>query len=276
MTRVLVVDDVPALAQQYAYDLKRVGGYDVVTAAKGSDALEVVSRSAVDCMILDLEMPGMDGFEVLRALGQQGSEVPVIVYTGTGDYDRCIQAIHLGAYGFIDKAEPMERVVREVETVLERSRLRAEVASLQRQLGETSLIGDSAAIRRLRDGIARVAPIPSPVLIMGESGSGKELVARDLHRLGTGPTSPFVALNSAALPENLVESELFGHERGAFTGAVGTRKGAFESADRGTLFLDEIGELPLAAQAKLLRVLEERKVTRLGGNRTIPVEARVV
>ena len=276
MTRVLVVDDVPALAQQYAYDLKRVGGYDVVTAEKGSEALEVVSRSAVDCMILDLEMPGMDGFEVLRALSQQGSEVPVIVYTGTGDYDRCIQAIHLGAYGFIDKAEPMERVVREVETVLERSRLRAEVASLQRQLGETSLIGDSAAIRRLRDGIARVAPIPSPVLIMGESGSGKELVARDLHRLGTGPTSPFVALNSAALPESLVESELFGHERGAFTGAAGTRKGAFESAGRGTLFLDEIGELPLAAQAKLLRVLEERKVTRLGGNRTIPVEARVV
>lgn len=276
MTLVLVVDDVPALAQQYAYDLKRLGGYDVVTAAKGSEALDVVSRSEVDCMILDLEMPGMDGFEVLRALGQQGSEVPVIVYTGTGDYDRCIQAIHLGAYGFIDKGEPMERVVREVETVLERRRLRSEVASLQRQLGETSLIGDSGAIRRLREGIARVAPIPSPVLIMGESGSGKELVARDLHRLGTGPASPFVALNSAALPESLVESEIFGHERGAFTGAAGTRKGAFESADRGTLFLDEIGELPLAAQAKLLRVLEERKVTRLGGNRTIPVEARVV
>jgi DNA-binding NtrC family response regulator len=202
--------------------------------------------------------------------------VPVIVYTGTGDYDRCIQAVRLGAYGFIDKAEPMERVVREVETVLERKRLRAEVASLQRQLGETSLIGDSAAIGRLREAIARVAPIPSPVLIMGESGSGKELVARDLHRLGPGLAAPFVAINSAALPESLVESELFGHERGAFTGAVTTRKGAFESAERGTLFLDEIGELPLAAQAKLLRVLEDRTVTRLGGNRTIPVEARVV
>jgi two-component system nitrogen regulation response regulator NtrX len=276
MTLVLVVDDVPALAQQYAYDLKRVGGYEVVTAAKGNEALDLVTRSGVDCMILDLEMPGMDGFEVLRAMNKQGSEVPVIVYTGTGDYDRCIQAIRLGAYGFIDKAEPMERVVREVETVLERRRLRAEVASLQRQLGETSLIGDSAAIHRLREAIARVAPIPSPVLIMGESGSGKELVARDLHRLGPGPASPFVALNSAALPESLVESELFGHERGAFTGASSTRKGAFESAERGTLFLDEIGELPLSAQAKLLRVLEERNVTRLGGNRTVPVEARVV
>jgi two-component system, NtrC family, nitrogen regulation response regulator NtrX len=276
MTVVLVVDDVAALAQQYAYDLKRVGRYEVLTAAGGTQALELLTRAAVDCIILDLEMPGMDGFGVLRALDQQGNEVPVIVYTGTGDYDRCIQAIRLGADGFVDKAEPMERVVREVEAVLERKRLRTEVASLQRQLGETSLIGDSAAVRRLREAIARVAPIPSPVLIVGESGSGKELVARDLHRHGPGAGGPFIAINSAALPENLVESELFGHERGAFTGAATTRKGAFESAERGTLFLDEIGELPLAAQAKLLRVLEERLVTRLGGNRSIPVEARVV
>jgi DNA-binding NtrC family response regulator len=276
MTLVLVVDDVAPLAQQYAYDLERVGGYSVQTAASGSEALDALTRSAVDCMILDLEMPGMDGFGVLRAMEQQGSEVPVIVYTGTGNYDRCIQAVRLGASGFIDKTEPMERVVREVETVLERKRLRAMVARLQRQLGETSLIGDSAAIRLLREAIARVAPIPSPVLIMGESGSGKELVARDLHRHGPDPAGPFIAINSAALPENLVESELFGHERGAFTGADRTRKGAFESAERGTLFLDEIGELPLPAQAKLLRVLEERRVTRLGGSRSIPVEARVV
>ncbi|HJR15896.1 MAG TPA: sigma-54 dependent transcriptional regulator [Gemmatimonadales bacterium] len=274
MTLVLVVDDVPTLAQQYAYDLKRVGRYDVLTAGSGSEALDLMARSAVDCVILDLEMPGMDGFGVLRALDQQGSEVPVVVYTGTGDYDRCIQAIRLGAYGFIDKTEPMERVVREVETAIERRRLRTEVASLQRQLGETSLVGDSTAMRHLREAIARVAPIPSPVLIVGESGSGKELVARDLHRHGAG--GPFVPINSAALPESLVESELFGHERGAFTGAVTTRKGAFEAAEGGTLFLDEIGELPLAAQAKLLRVLEERKVTRLGGSRSIPVSARVV
>jgi two-component system nitrogen regulation response regulator NtrX len=276
MSLVLVVDDVEALAQQYAYDLARIGGYEVQTAGSGSEALELLSRLAVDCLILDLEMPGMDGFGVLRSLEQGGSEVPVIVYTGTGDYDRCIQAVRLGAYGFIDKAEPMERVVREVETVLERKRLRAEVASLRRQLGETSLVGQSAALRLLRDGIARVAPIPSPVLIVGESGSGKELVARDLHLHGPGAGGPFVAINSAALPESLVESELFGHERGAFTGAVTTRKGAFETAERGTLFLDEIGELPLAAQAKLLRVLEERQVTRLGGNRSVPVDPKIV
>ena len=276
MTLVLVVDDVPALAQQYAYDLKRVGGYDVLTASGGADALELITRSAVDCIILDLEMPGMDGFAVLRALEERGSEVPVIVYTGTGNYDRCIQAVRLGAYGFIDKSEPMERVVREVETVLERRRLRNEVAALRRQLGESSLIGESPALRRLREAIARVAPIPSPVLIMGESGSGKELVARDLHRHGPGSGGPFIAINSAALPENLVESELFGHERGAFTGAVTARKGAFEAAEHGTLFLDEIGELPLPAQAKLLRVLEERRVTRVGGNRSIPVDPRIV
>jgi DNA-binding NtrC family response regulator len=277
VTLVLVVDDVPALTDQYAYDLKRVGGYEVITAGDGKQALDLLRGAVVDCMILDLEMPGMDGFEVLRTLHQQGSEVPVIVYTGTGNYERCIQAIRLGAYGFVDKAEPMERVVREVETVLERKRLRGEVAALQRQLAdESSLVGDSAALRRLREAIARVAPIPSPVLILGESGSGKELVARDLHRMGPAPAGPFVAINSAALPENLIESELFGHERGAFTGAATTRKGAFEAAERGTLFLDEVGELPPPAQAKLLRVLEERRVTRLGGSRSIPVEARVV
>jgi two-component system nitrogen regulation response regulator NtrX len=277
MTLVLVVDDVRALAEQYAYDLKRVGGYDVITAADGRQALDLLRGAAVDCMILDLEMPGMDGFEVLRALEQQGNEVPVLVYTGTGNYERCIQAIRLGAYGFIDKAEPMERVVREVATVLERKRLRSEVADLRRQLGvDSSLVGASAALRRLQEAVIRVAPINSPVLIMGESGSGKELVARDLHRMGPAPDGPFVAINSAALPENLVESELFGHERGAFTGASATRKGAFEAAESGTLFLDEIGDLPLPAQAKLLRVLEERRVTRLGGNRSIPVEARVV
>ena len=277
MTLVLVVDDVPALADQYAYDLRRLGGYDTAVAGGGEQALEIVARDAPDCVVLDLEMPGMDGFEVLRALERRGAEVPVIVYTGTGNYERCIQAVRGGAAGFIDKADPMERVVREIETVLERRRLETEVRSLRRRLdAESSLVGDSPAIRRLREAIARLAPIPSPVLVVGESGSGKELVARDLHRLGANPKAPLVALNSAALPESLVESELFGHERGAFTGATATRRGAFEAAERGTLFLDEIGELPLSAQAKLLRVLEDHRITRLGGNRQVPVEARIV
>ncbi|HET7598960.1 MAG TPA: sigma-54 dependent transcriptional regulator, partial [Gemmatimonadales bacterium] len=276
MTTVLVVDDVPALAEQYAYDLRRLGGYETTTAHDGADALELLAREPVDCVILDLEMPGVDGFAVLRELERRGSETPVIVYTGTGDFDRCIRAIRLGAYGFVDKAEPMERVVREIEGALERRRLRAEVRALRHELGDTVLAGSSAPIVRLREAIARLAPYNTPVLVMGESGSGKELVARELHRLGPQPNGPFIALNSAALPEHLVESELFGHERGAFTGAVATRRGAFESAQGGTLFLDEIGELPPAAQAKLLRVLEERTVARLGSTRTIAVDARVV
>ncbi|HEY8105538.1 MAG TPA: sigma-54 dependent transcriptional regulator, partial [Gemmatimonadales bacterium] len=277
MTFVLVVDDVRPTAEQYAYDLKRLGGYEVATAGGGEEALEAIARDAPDCVVLDLEMPGMDGFEVLRLLGRRGVETPVIVYTGTGNFDRCIQAVRLGAAGFVDKSEPMERIVREIETVLERRRLEAEVRTLRRRLdADSSLVGDSAPMRRLHETVARLAPIPAHVLVLGESGSGKELVARDLHRLGANPSAPFVAINCAALPENLVEGELFGHERGAFTGASATRRGAFEAAERGTLFLDEIGELPLPAQAKLLRVLEERTVTRLGSTRPLRVEARVV
>ena len=277
MTLVLVVDDVPAMAEQYAYDLRRLGGYDVRLAPDGREALDRLETEPVDCVILDLEMPGMDGFDVLRALARAGSDVPVIVYTGTGDYDRCIQAVRLGAYGFVDKAEPVERIVREIELALERRRLQVEVHALRRQLDAgSSLVGSSAAMVRLRERIARVAPVPSTVLVLGESGTGKELVARELHRLGAQPKDPFVAINCAALPEHLIESELFGHERGAFTGATAVRRGAFEAAERGTLFLDEIGELPLPAQAKLLRVLEERRATRLGSTRSIAVEARVV
>jgi two-component system nitrogen regulation response regulator NtrX len=277
VTMVLVVDDIAALAEQYAYDLKRLANYETLVAIGGGQALEAIEREAPDCVVLDLEMPGMDGFEVLRQLQHRGADIPVIVYTGTGNFDRCIQAVRAGAAGFIDKNEPMERVVRDIEAILARRRLEAEVRSLRGRLdAESSLLGDSPPIRKLREAIAKLAPIPSPVLILGESGSGKELVARDLHQLGTNPKGPFVALNSAALPESLIESELFGHERGAFTGAAGARRGAFEAAEKGTLFLDEIGELPLAAQAKLLRVLEERRVTRLGGNRPLAVDARVV
>src|SRR2546427_7824717 len=277
MTTVLVVDDVAVLAEQYAYDLKRVGGYEALAAGGGREALDILEREAVDCVILDLEMPGMDGFEVLRALERRALRAPVIVYPGTGNYDRCIQATRRGGRGCIERAEPMERVVREVEGVLERERLAAQVAALRRDLGtEAPLVGASPAMAKLTERMARVAPVPSPVLIVGESGSGKELVAREVHRRSGAARGPFLAINSAALPAELVESELFGHERGAFTGAVTARKGAFEAAAGGTLFLDEVGDLPPTAQAKLLRVLEQRQVTRLGGNRTIAVDARVL
>jgi DNA-binding NtrC family response regulator len=276
MSKILVVDDVAALAEQYAYDLKRLGGHEVTTRNGGAAGLVYLESGGTDCVILDLDMPGLDGFEVLRTLRHRGDETPVIVYTGTGNFARCIEAVKLGAAGFIDKNEPMERVAQEVEHAIERHRLRQEVFALQAQLGTSSLVGRSAAIENLREEIGRIAKVPSAVLVTGESGTGKELVARELHRLGANPAAPLVALNCAALPEHLVEAELFGHERGAFTGATGQRKGAFESAGSGTIFLDEIGELPLSMQPKLLRVLEAHVISRVGGNAEIRVNARVV
>ncbi len=277
MSRILIVDDVAAMREQYAYDLRRASGHETMTAASGGEALRILDQEPVDCLILDLEMPGIDGFEVLRALGARGGAPPVIVYTATGNYPRCVEAVKLGAFGFIDKVEPIERVAQEVENALEKSRLEREVASLRRQLGsEPGLLGASPPMAALSSSIARLAAIPSPVLVLGESGSGKELVARALHRQSERARSPFVAVNCAALPENLVESELFGHERGAFTGADRARAGAFETANRGTLFLDEIGELDAAAQAKLLRALEDQTITRLGGTKPIRIDVRVI
>ncbi len=277
MSSILVVDDVSAVAEQYAYDLRRLGDFRTFVASSGAQALDMIDDVSIDCMILDLEMPGMDGFDVLEELARRGSGVRVIVYTGTGDFDRCARAIRLGAHSFIDKAESMRRVVQEIRGALKHTRLESEVRELRIRVTEdTPLAGDSAGMRELRASIAKLAAIPSPVLILGESGTGKELVARELHRLGPHDTEPFIALNAAALPENLIESELFGHEKGAFTGADTVRRGAFEAAGTGTVFLDEIGDMPLPAQSKLLRVLEEREVRRVGGTTTLPVEARVI
>ena len=277
MSMILIIDDVAAMREQYAYDLKRLGGFEVKTAAGGAEGLTFLESEPVDCVILDLEMPGVDGFEVLATLKRQKNRVPVIVYTGTGSYDRCVRAVKLGAYSFIAKDEPLERVVQEVENALAWNDLQGELSRLRRQNGDGApLLGESRAARALLDQIGRLAGIPSPVLILGESGSGKELVARSLHTGGSRRNKPFVPVNCAALPDTMVESELFGHERGAFTGADRTRKGAFETAHGGTLFLDEVGELPPPAQAKLLRVLEDGVVTRLGSHEGRQVDTRVV
>lgn len=277
MSRILLVDDVASVAEQYAYDLRRLGDFRTLIASSGPQALELIDGESIDCVILDLEMPGMDGFAVLEELARRGSTIPVIVYTGTGDFDRCARAVRLGAHGFIDKAESMRRVVQEIHNALTHTRLESEVRELRIRVTEdTPLAGDSAGMRALRSTISKLAAIPSPVLVLGESGTGKELVARELHRLSPRDSEPFVALNAAALPENLIESELFGHEKGAFTGADAVRRGAFEAAGSGTVFLDEIGDMPLQAQSKLLRVLEQWEVRRLGGVAAIPVAARVV
>ena len=277
MSLILIIDDVAAMRDQYAYDLKRLGGFETLTAGGGAEGLKLLETEPVDGVILDLEMPGVDGFEVLSTLRRKGSRLPVIVYTGTGSYERCVRAVKLGAYSFLAKDEPLERVVQQVENALAWAGLQGEVRRLRRQTGAAGkFLGESRAAVALRDQLDRLAAIPSAVLVLGESGSGKELAAHHLHDRGPRAKAPFVPVNCAALPETMVESELFGHERGAFTGADKARKGAFETAHRGTLFLDEVGELPLPAQAKLLRVLEDGVVTRLGSHQGNRVDTRVV
>ena len=274
---VLIIDDVRPLAEQYAYDLRRLGGFRTRVAFGGAQGLEILTREVIDCVILDLEMPGLDGFDVLRAAQHREIDVPVIVYTGTGSFDRCVEAVRLGAFSFIDKAESMERVVHEVRLALRQNDLRQRLEELEgRMAPDSPLIGETEPMRAVRAAIARLADIPSPVLVLGESGTGKELVARELHRLGGRRAEAFVAVNCGGMSEGLVDSDLFGHERGAFTGALKARRGAFERATSGTLFLDEIGELPAAVQARLLRVLEGGEITRLGGEDTITVGARIV
>lgn len=273
---VLIVDDVKPLATQYAYDLQRLGDFRTRVAAGGSEGLDILTREAVDCVILDLEMPGLDGFDVLRSMEHRGIDVPVIVYTGTGSFDRCVEAVRLGAFSFVDKAEPMERVVHEVRLALRQTDLRERLEDLEGEGRRPTLIGESGPMADLRSAIGKLADIPSPVLILGESGTGKELVARELHWQSRRSAEAFVAVNCGGMAEGLVDSDLFGHDRGAFTGAVKARRGAFERASAGTLFLDEIGELPGALQARLLRVLEGGEITRLGGEDPITVGTRVL
>jgi len=277
MNRVLIIDDVSAICEQYAYDLRRLGAFEPFTANSGEEGLTVLDQEPIDCVILDLEMPGMDGFDLLNILRQREERTPVIVYTGTGSYERCTRAVQLGAYSFIDKAEPMERVVSAITNALEKRRLADEVEELRSRLGDNSpLIGTSDAMETLRDDIKRLSSIPRPVLILGESGCGKDLVARELHRLSDRNKGRYLPINCAALSKNLVESELFGHEAGAYTGAKRMQKGAFEAVSGGTLFLDEIAEMQFEMQAVLLRVLEEGKITRVRGTRQVPIDTRVV
>ena len=280
MPVILLVDDVKSMRDQYAYDIHRKTGFEVLTAGDGQQALDLLAREDVDVVVLDLEMPVMDGLEMLAVMSKQGPEnVPVIVYTAKGDYQRCVQAIQLGAYNFFAKDEiALDQLVRKIDNALERRQLIFENRTLrQADLHASSLIGNSEVIQALRTSIAKVAHVPSNVLILGESGTGKELVAREIHRMSSRSHRLFVAVNCAAIPENLVESELFGFEKGAFSGATRTTKGKFEAANNGTLFLDEIGDMPLPVQAKLLRVLQEGEITRIGGEgRVIKVDVRVI
>ncbi|RMG48193.1 MAG: sigma-54-dependent Fis family transcriptional regulator [Acidobacteria bacterium] len=273
MARVLIADDEANLRATVARTL-RGEGHEPVEAADGVEAVSRLRRGGIDVVLLDLSMPRLDGFGVLQALAEEEGAPPVIVLTAHASLDNAVRAVKLGAWDFVEKPPAAETLLLRIERALEAARRREEEARGGGPLER--IVGSSAAIRRLRETIAQIAPTGARVLVVGENGTGKELVARALHELSPRAAGPFVRLNCAAVPVELFESELFGHVRGAFTGAVGSRRGRFERASGGTLLLDEIGEMPLAVQPKLLRALEEGEIERLGAERGIRVDARVI
>jgi DNA-binding NtrC family response regulator len=279
-TRVLVVDDDERQREALGAMVGSLG-FTAITAGDGREALELHAENPADLILTDLIMPGMDGFELLRNLEEHGDRTPTIVLTGFGSIEKAISVVHdLRAFWFLEKPVKPGILRALLERAAAQNRLVEETEVLNRQLSFHGVLGDlvgsSSAMRQVFSEIQQVAPTSASVLITGESGTGKELVARALHRLSPRSGGPFVPVNCAALTETLIESELFGHEKGSFTGALERHIGCFEQANNGTVFLDEIGDMPIGTQAKLLRVLEERKVRRLGGKSDLPVDVRVV
>jgi DNA-binding NtrC family response regulator len=279
-SRVLVVDDDQQDRQRLAEIIADLG-YICETASDGEAALEKLAAVPIDVIISDLMMPKMDGFELLRTLFDRGDMTPAIVLTGAGSIEQAISIVHdLKAFWFLEKPARPAVLATLLERAMQHKSLVKETERLHRQLSQkgflADLIGTSQGMREIFSLIQQIAPSAASVLITGESGTGKELVASAIHKLSPRASRPFVAVNCAALPESLIESELFGHEKGAFTGAVGRRAGCFEQAHQGTLFLDEIGDMPLAMQPRLLRALQESTIRRLGATNEISVDVRVL
>lgn len=279
MATILCVDDEPAALQVFRAALERLG-HRVVGVSNAGAALTVLGRGGVDLVISDYQMPGMSGIELVERLGEDGIGVPVIMVTGHGSIEHAVAAMKAGAVDYITKPLRTQHLQHSVEQALEVDRLRRQNAQLRQEVrqlrGERAIIGESDALKRVMDVVRAVAPTRSTVLVHGESGTGKELVARALHDLSDRAEEAFVSINCAALPETLIESTLFGHEKGAFTGAERRVPGTFERAHRGTLLLDEISEMRLDLQAKLLRVLQEQEFERVGGTEPVKVDVRVV
>ena len=272
----LVVDDEPQILKVVSGILQDEG-FEVKTAPDGENALRLVAEEAPDLVLLDIALPGKDGLEVLQELKARYAALPVVMISAYGSVENAVKATRLGAYDFIEKPPNADNILLTVRNALEMARLTEENRRLRLQTTPTrEIVGRSEAIKRLRDQVRVVAPTNASVLITGENGTGKELVARALHAFSTRSHRPFVEVNCAAIPEDLIESELFGHEKGAFTGATSRRQGKFDLAHEGTLFLDEIGDMSLKTQAKILRILEEQRFERVGGGRPIQVDVRVV
>jgi DNA-binding NtrC family response regulator len=279
--RILVVDDEQASREVFA-ELLRHWGYEVDQTADGHEALKLAAERHPDVIVSDLVMPRLDGLALVRALREEQPDTPVVIITGRGTIDAAVEAIREGVFDFVEKPLEPARLKVILQRALENKQTQHEVNVLRRRLarmGEdlaTGLIGASPAMHRVLDHIQKVAPSKASVVITGQSGTGKEMAARAIHRLSERREKPFVAINCSAIPASLMESELFGHERGAFTGADQRRLGCWELAEGGTLFLDEVGEIPLELQAKFLRVLQEQKLRRLGGKAEISVDVRVI
>jgi two-component system, NtrC family, response regulator AtoC len=278
--RVLIADDEPNLRKVLATILVREG-YEVLQAADGQEALDLVDQGGVDAIITDLKMPKVDGMAVLRRVVADAPDVPVIIITAHGTVDSAVGAVKAGAFDYIEKPFEQEQIRQVVAKAVaqgeaQRRMPRPYIHSGDMPHGRFGLVGEAATMRQIYAVIEKVADTPSTVLITGESGTGKELVAKALHEHSSRKDAPFIKINCAAIPKTLMESELFGYEKGAFTGAVGSKPGRFELADKGTLFLDEIGEIPVEMQVKLLRALQESEFERVGGIRTIKVDVRLV
>ena len=274
--RILVIDDESAIRDSMKMILE-YEGYECIGAATGQDGLNIIEREPPDLVFLDIKMPGMDGLEVLERIKAVSDALPVIIVSGHGTTATAVEAIKKGALDFIDKPFSRDRIDVTVRNALNQSRLKDENRSLKQTLeARYQMIGESPTLRQVMEAIRRAAPTNATVLIQGESGVGKELVARMIHRNSLRSRDRFVQVNCAAIPDDLIESELFGHEKGSFTGATEKQIGKFEQADHGTIFLDEIGDMSLKTQAKVLRVLQEGEVERLGSARTIKVDVRVI
>ncbi len=276
MSKILVIDDEKSIRSSLR-DILEYEKYSVEEAEDGVEALKMIKGGNYDAVLCDIKMPKMDGIEVLDKIISEGYDFPVVMISGHGNIDTAVDAIKKGAFDYISKPLDLNRLLITMRNALDRSSLVTEAKVLKKKISKTyDMIGNSKAISEIKEMIEKVAPTNARVMITGENGTGKELVARWLHEKSECSSGPFVEVNCAAIPSELIESELFGHEKGAFTSAIKQRKGNFEQAEGGTLFLDEIGDMSLSAQSKVLRALQENKIMRVGGEKGIKVNVRVV
>lgn len=276
MTKLLIIDDEKSIRKTLR-EILEYEKYQVDEAADGSEGLAMIQKNKYDIILCDIKMPKMDGIEVLDKIMQLSSDTPVIMVSGHGNIETAVEAVKKGAFDFISKPLDLNRLLVTLRNAMDKSTLVTETKVLKKKVSKTfEMVGESKAIAQIQEMIERVAPTDARVLITGGNGSGKELVARWLHEKSNRANAPLIEVNCAAIPSELIESELFGHEKGAFTSAISQRKGKFEQAEGGTIFLDEIGDMSLSAQAKVLRALQENKITRVGGEKELKVNVRVI